>query len=100
VARLSSELTRNCPKGCNGRGQCILGQCQCEIGYDGADCGQSKWGRLNKNFTSCRRVLQIEKNERKIGSLIAVAAKRLGLKLNLLASELQVMTSHLHVLTT
>jgi hypothetical protein len=37
---------------------------------------------------------------RKIGPLIAVAAKWLGLKLNLLASELQVMTSHLHVLTT
>ena len=43
VLRVSQELTKNCPSGCNGRGQCILGHCQCEAGYDGPDCGQSKF---------------------------------------------------------
>ena len=42
VVRVSQELTQNCPQGCNGRGQCVLGRCQCEAGYDGPDCGQSK----------------------------------------------------------
>ena len=43
VLRVSQELTKNCPSGCNGRGQCILGRCQCEAGYDGPDCGQSRF---------------------------------------------------------
>ena len=42
VIRVSEELTQNCPKGCSGKGQCVLGRCQCEAGYDGPDCGQSK----------------------------------------------------------
>ena len=43
VARVSPELTRNCPKGCSDHGECVLGRCQCETGFDGPDCGQSKW---------------------------------------------------------
>jgi hypothetical protein len=46
VARVSSELTRNCPKGCSGRGECVLGKCQCNTGFDGPDCAQSKWSEL------------------------------------------------------
>lgn len=42
VARVSAELTRNCPKGCGGHGECVLGRCQCETGFDGPDCGQSE----------------------------------------------------------
>ena len=42
VARVAPELTRNCPKGCSGRGECVLGKCQCHAGFDGPDCGQSK----------------------------------------------------------
>ena len=48
VVRVSQELTQNCPQGCNGRGQCVLGRCQCEAGYDGPDCGQSKSIVTNK----------------------------------------------------
>ncbi|XP_059078932.1 teneurin-m-like isoform X2 [Tigriopus californicus] len=40
-AEASDELTRNCPKGCSGHGECVLGQCQCQPGFDGPDCGQS-----------------------------------------------------------
>lgn len=43
TAQTSPELTKNCPKGCNGKGECVLGRCQCETGYDGPDCGQSKF---------------------------------------------------------
>ena len=42
VAEISSELTRNCPNGCSGNGECVLGKCQCETGFDGPDCAQSK----------------------------------------------------------
>ena len=41
-AKVSTELTRNCPMGCNGKGECVLGKCQCQPGFDGPDCGQSK----------------------------------------------------------
>ena len=43
VARVSPELTRNCPRGCTGHGECVLGQCKCDTGFDGPDCAQSKW---------------------------------------------------------
>ena len=33
---------RHCPQGCSGRGECVLGKCQCHAGFDGPDCGQSK----------------------------------------------------------
>ena len=42
VTKVSPELTRNCPKGCHGKGECVLGRCQCKPGFDGPDCGQSK----------------------------------------------------------
>ena len=43
VTKVSPELTRNCPKGCHGKGECVLGRCQCKPGFDGPDCGQSKY---------------------------------------------------------
>ena len=47
VARVSSELTRNCPNGCSGHGECVLGKCQCETGFDGPDCAQSKFALIS-----------------------------------------------------
>ncbi len=29
----------SCPANCSGRGQCVNGGCQCNAGFDGADCG-------------------------------------------------------------
>ena len=43
MTKVSPELTRNCPKGCHGKGECVLGRCQCKPGFDGPDCGQSKY---------------------------------------------------------
>ncbi|CAB4065038.1 Tenascin-X,Tenascin,Teneurin-m [Lepeophtheirus salmonis] len=37
----SKEMTDGCPLGCNGHGECVLGRCQCEAGFDGMDCSQS-----------------------------------------------------------
>ena len=42
VAALSLEMTEGCPNGCNGHGECVLGRCQCEAGYNGEDCSQGK----------------------------------------------------------
>ena len=48
VARVVAPSAANargrghCPQGCSGRGECVLGKCQCHAGFDGPDCGQSK----------------------------------------------------------
>ena len=44
VARIVERTAagRHCPQGCSGRGECVLGKCQCHAGFDGPDCGQSK----------------------------------------------------------
>ena len=38
----SREMSDNCPRGCNGKGQCVLGRCQCQAGFGGEDCSQGK----------------------------------------------------------
>ena len=40
LASPSVELTEGCPNGCNGKGECVLGRCQCQTGYGGDDCSQ------------------------------------------------------------
>lgn len=42
VAAVSDELTKSCPGGCNGKGQCLMGRCQCTPGFGGEDCSESK----------------------------------------------------------
>jgi hypothetical protein len=42
LASPSVELTEGCPNGCNGKGECVLGRCQCQTGYGGDDCSQGK----------------------------------------------------------
>ena len=42
VAPSADARGRHCPQGCSGRGECVLGKCQCHAGFDGPDCGQSK----------------------------------------------------------
>lgn len=42
AATLSADLTSACPRGCSGNGECVMGHCQCQAGYDGTDCSQSK----------------------------------------------------------
>ncbi|XP_072158624.1 teneurin-m isoform X3 [Bemisia tabaci] len=41
VAAVSDELTKSCPGGCNGKGQCLMGRCQCTPGFGGEDCSES-----------------------------------------------------------
>ena len=40
---VSTEYTEGCPKGCSGNGECILGTCQCNPGFTGPDCTESKY---------------------------------------------------------
>ncbi|XP_053689276.1 teneurin-m isoform X2 [Sabethes cyaneus] len=40
-ATVAEDMTQNCPNGCSGNGQCLLGHCQCNPGYGGDDCSES-----------------------------------------------------------
>jgi hypothetical protein len=41
VAVISEDMTQNCPNGCSGKGECLLGHCQCNPGFGGDDCSES-----------------------------------------------------------
>lgn len=41
VAMMADEMTHNCPNGCSGKGECLMGHCQCQPGFGGDDCSQS-----------------------------------------------------------
>lgn len=45
VAVVSEDMTQNCPGGCSGKGQCLMGHCQCNPGFGGEDCSESKLQR-------------------------------------------------------
>ncbi|XP_055596104.1 teneurin-m isoform X3 [Uranotaenia lowii] len=38
---VAEDMTQNCPNGCSGNGQCLLGHCQCNPGYGSDDCSES-----------------------------------------------------------
>jgi teneurin len=40
---IAEDMTRNCPNGCSGNGQCLLGHCQCNPGFGGDDCSESEY---------------------------------------------------------
>ncbi|CAH1394248.1 unnamed protein product [Nezara viridula] len=41
IAAISEDMTQSCPSGCNGKGQCLIGHCQCNPGFGGEDCSES-----------------------------------------------------------
>ncbi|XP_049938928.1 teneurin-m [Schistocerca serialis cubense] len=41
IAVIAEEMTQNCPSGCSGKGECLLGHCQCNPGFGGDDCSES-----------------------------------------------------------
>lgn len=43
VAIISEDMTQNCPNGCSGKGECLLGHCQCNPGFGGDDCSESTY---------------------------------------------------------
>lgn len=45
-AIVAEDMTQNCPNGCSGNGQCLLGHCQCNPGYGGDDCSESEFLNL------------------------------------------------------
>lgn len=55
-ASIAGEMMRNCPNGCNGNGNCIGGHCQCNAGFGGDSCNESK---LKLNFHMIHFQLQL-----------------------------------------
>lgn len=43
IAVVAEEMTHNCPNGCSGKGECLMGHCQCQPGFGGDDCSKSKF---------------------------------------------------------
>ncbi|XP_030767229.1 teneurin-m isoform X3 [Sitophilus oryzae] len=41
VAVVADDMTQNCPNGCSGKGECLMGHCQCNPGFGGDDCSES-----------------------------------------------------------
>ncbi|XP_026326589.1 teneurin-m isoform X4 [Hyposmocoma kahamanoa] len=41
VAMVAEDMTHNCPNGCSGKGECLMGHCQCQPGFGGEDCSES-----------------------------------------------------------
>uniref|UniRef100_A0A146KU89 Tenascin-like protein n=4 Tax=Lygus hesperus TaxID=30085 RepID=A0A146KU89_LYGHE len=41
IATVSEDMTQSCPGGCSGKGQCLMGHCQCNPGFGGEDCSES-----------------------------------------------------------
>ncbi|KOC67559.1 Teneurin-3 [Habropoda laboriosa] len=41
IAIIAEDMTHNCPNGCSGKGECLLGHCQCIPGFGGEDCSES-----------------------------------------------------------
>ena len=41
IAVIAEDMTHNCPNGCSGKGECLLGHCQCIAGFGGEDCSES-----------------------------------------------------------
>ncbi|XP_045459458.1 teneurin-m [Melitaea cinxia] len=41
VAMVADDMTHNCPNGCSGKGECLMGHCQCQPGFGGEDCSES-----------------------------------------------------------
>ncbi|CAH1124665.1 unnamed protein product [Ceutorhynchus assimilis] len=40
-AEVADDMTHNCPNGCSGKGECLMGHCQCNPGFGGDDCSES-----------------------------------------------------------
>eukprot|EP00102_Acyrthosiphon_pisum_P009702 XP_003248283.1 PREDICTED: teneurin-m isoform X2 [Acyrthosiphon pisum] len=40
-ASVSQDMTLSCPNGCSGKGECMVGHCQCNPGFSGDDCSDS-----------------------------------------------------------
>lgn len=41
MAVIADDMTHNCPNGCSGKGECLMGHCQCNPGFGGDDCSES-----------------------------------------------------------
>ncbi|VVC91201.1 unnamed protein product [Leptidea sinapis] len=41
IAMSADDMTHNCPSGCSGKGECLMGHCQCQPGFGGDDCSES-----------------------------------------------------------
>lgn len=78
IAVIAEDMTHNCPNGCSGKGECLLGHCQCNPGFGGEDCSESVCPVLcsqRGEFVTCRKIYFDGKSIIKISSLLPVLIK-------------------------
>lgn len=54
IAAVADDMTHNCPNGCSGKGECLMGHCQCNPGFGGDDCSESKCYHLIIIIFKCK----------------------------------------------
>lgn len=61
IAAIADDMTHNCPNGCSGKGECLMGHCQCNPGFGGDDCSESKLKQfiLKPNLSKIIRLTNI-----------------------------------------
>ncbi|KAJ8911461.1 hypothetical protein NQ315_013565 [Exocentrus adspersus] len=53
VAAIADDMTHNCPNGCSGKGECLMGHCQCNPGFGGDDCSETNGGEYINGECQC-----------------------------------------------
>lgn len=76
IAQIADDMTHNCPNGCSGKGECLMGHCQCNPGFGGDDCSESKSLFLSLLTTRLLRMLNYYYPE------LLKASKRIGMLRN------------------
>lgn len=60
IAVVADDMTHNCPNGCSGKGECLMGHCQCNPGFGGDDCSESKYCSIYSSLTLQQSKYQIK----------------------------------------
>lgn len=65
-AAVADDMTQNCPNGCSNNGQCLLGHCQCNPGFGGDDCSESKYQYIKQTFPTVFPILPFNAHNQRV----------------------------------